>query len=166
MSKSIYDLSVNLICGGKVNMSIFRQKTLLIVNVASQCGFTPQYAELEKLYQKYNSKGFIVLGFPCNQFGKQEPGNNEDIKIFCSRKYHVSFPMCEKIFVNGPHTHPLYVFLKKSVMDETAAKDIEWNFTKFLIDSSGQVLKRYAPNVTPIKIEQDILAQSMLITID
>ena len=134
-----------------------RGQVLLIVNVASRCGFTPQYADLEALYRKYRAQGFAVLGFPCDQFAHQEPGNEEEIKSFCKLNYDVTFPLFAKIKVNGRSTHPLYRYLKSSRRGILFTKAIKWNFTKFLIDRQGTVVRRYAPNVTVDQIEKDVL---------
>jgi len=128
----------------------------LIVNVASQCGFTSQYAGLEALYRKFRERGFTVLGFPCDQFGHQEPGNEAQIKEFCSLTYDVSFPLFAKIEVNGPNTHPLYQYLKNARPGVLGSEAIKWNFTKFLVDKDGAVLDRYAPTNRPENIEADI----------
>jgi glutathione peroxidase len=153
---SIYDIEVTDIDGKKRKMADFKGKTLLIVNVASKCGFTPQYEGLEKLYKDNAGKGLAVLGFPCDQFGHQEPGNEEEIKNFCSLTYDVSFPMFSKIDVNGPYTHPLYELLKKEAGGILGWDAIKWNFTKFLVDKDGKVVKRYAPTDKPEKIGKDI----------
>jgi glutathione peroxidase len=128
------------------------------VNVASQCGFTPQYEGLEKLHRELGAKGLAVLGFPCNQFGAQEPGDAEEIKKFCALKYDVSFPMFAKIDVNGANTHPLYALLKREKRGLLGTEAVKWNFTKFLVGKDGTVLERYAPNDTPEKIRGDLLA--------
>lgn len=158
MNQSIYNLNLTLTDIDKkpVKLSDFKGKVLLIVNVASKCGFTPQYEGLEKLYKKFKDKGFEILAFPCNQFGNQEPGTNEEIKTFCSTKYNVTFRLFDKIEVNGPNTHPLYKFLKDAKPGLMGSKDIKWNFTKFLIDRNGNVIERYAPQTTPESIEKDI----------
>jgi glutathione peroxidase len=153
---SIYDIAVNTIDGRPQTMANYRGQVLLIVNVASQCGFTPQYAGLEELYRKFKLSGFAVLGFPCDQFGHQEPGNEAEIQRFCSTKYSVSFPMFAKINVNGPNTHPLYEFLKSEKSGILGTEAIKWNFTKFLIDREGEVVKRYAPTTTPDRIAVDV----------
>jgi len=153
---SFYSLSARLINGEEVTMSDYNDKVLLIVNTASKCGFTKQFEDLEKLYQKYKDKGFEILGFPCNQFGSQDPGTNEEIAQFCSLNYHVSFPMFEKIDVNGENAHPIYQYLKSHASGFLGTKKIKWNFTKFLVNRNGEVVGRYAPNVTPFKIEEDI----------
>ncbi|HZZ30053.1 MAG TPA: glutathione peroxidase [Pirellulales bacterium] len=153
---NIYDIEVVAIDGRQQTLADFRGQSLLIVNVASRCGFTPQYAGLESLYRQYKNRGFSVLGFPCDQFGHQEPGSEAEIQQFCTAKYEVSFPLFAKIEVNGPGTHPLYQFLKgeKSGILGTAA--IKWNFTKFLLNRQGEVIQRYAPVTTPDKITVDI----------
>jgi len=137
-------------------MSEYKGKVLLIVNTASKCGFTPQYDGLEKLYKDHKDKGFAVLGFPSNQFMKQEPGTDEEIKSFCTLNFNITFPMFSKIDVNGPETHPLYDFLKREAPG-ILGRNIKWNFTKFLVDRDGRVVKRYAPATAPEKIEKDIL---------
>ncbi len=134
----------------------FKDKVILVVNVASKCGFTPQYAGLESLYKKYSAKGFVVLGFPCNQFGGQEPGSNEEIQQFCDLNFKVSFPLMDKIEVNGTNTHPLYNFLKSSAPGILGTEAIKWNFTKFLIGKDGKVLHRYSPQTKPEEIATDI----------
>jgi glutathione peroxidase len=153
---SLYDFDVTTIDGEQQTLEAFRGQVLLIVNVASQCGFTPQYADLEALYQKHRAAGFAVLGFPCDQFGHQEPGNEAEIKQFCTLKYHVTFPMFSKIKVNGPQTHPLYAFLKSSRRGILFTKAIKWNFTKFLIGRDGLASQRYAPNTGAGQIEMDL----------
>jgi glutathione peroxidase len=137
-------------------MEIFKGKVLLIINVASKCGFTPQYKELEEIYREYKDKGLEILGFPCNQFGFQEPGNNDEIYKFCSTTYNVTFPMFSKIDVNGPNAHELYIYLKEKAPGILGTEGIKWNFTKFLVDKNGNVVKRYAPQDTPKKIADDI----------
>lgn len=153
---SIYDIPVKSIDGQNETLSPFQGKAMLIVNVASKCGFTPQYTGLEALYRKYRERGFAVLGFPCDQFGHQEPGDEEEIKNFCSLTYDVSFPMFAKLEVNGGDAHPLYQLLKKAQPGVLGTEAIKWNFTKFLIDQHGKVLKRYAPTDTPASIDADI----------
>jgi glutathione peroxidase len=155
MNNSIYQFSALDINHNEVQLSEYKGKVLLIVNVASQCGFTPQYKGLEKLYKEFQGK-VAVLGFPCNQFGKQEPGDEEEIKTFCSLNYEVTFPMFSKIDVNGEQTHPLYEYLKNQKKGLLGTEAIKWNFTKFLIDQNGKVLKRYAPTDTPESIKKDI----------
>ena len=159
MTTSIYDLKVKSINGQEIPLENYRGKVLLLVNVASKCGFTPQYAGLEALYRKYKSAGFEVLGFPCNQFGAQEPGSEEEIKSFCSLNYEVTFPMFAKLEVNGANTHPLYAFLKTQGKGILGTEAIKWNFTKFLVDRNGKVLDRYAPTTTPMALEKDIQEQ-------
>lgn len=146
---SVYEFAAPLLDGQTVSLAEFKGRVLLIVNTASKCGFTPQYAGLEELYRTYNQRGFEVLGFPCNQFGQQEPGTAEEIGAFCERNYGVSFPMFSKIDVNGPHTHPLYRYLKQSKPGVLGSQRIKWNFTKFLVDRHGNVVRRYAPSAKP-----------------
>ncbi|HVY85717.1 MAG TPA: glutathione peroxidase [Caulobacterales bacterium] len=150
---SIYDFTARTIDGQEKSLGEYRGKALLIVNTASQCGFTYQYKGLEALHRKYGAQGFEVLGFPCNQFGKQEPGNAEEIKNFCSLTYDVTFPMFAKIDVNGASEHPLYKFLKSKKGGGLLGSAIKWNFTKFLIGKDGKVLARYAPTVKPEALE-------------
>ena len=152
----VYELSARTIDGAAQSFEAFRGKTLLVVNVASKCGFTPQYSGLEAMYRKYQDKGLVVLGFPCDQFGHQEPGDEQQIKQFCSLKYDVSFPLFAKIEVNGTHTDPLYRLLKSEAKGLLGSESIKWNFTKFLIDKTGKVVRRYAPTDTPESIERDI----------
>jgi len=144
-----YDFEVKAIDGTPCPLETYRGKVLLIVNVASQCGFTPQYQGLEALYQRFASRGLVVLGFPCDQFGHQEPGDEAEIRAFCSLRYAVSFPMFAKIHVNGPATAPLYEWLKHSAKGVFGTEAIKWNFTKFLVDRSGRVVRRYAPRTPP-----------------
>jgi glutathione peroxidase len=146
---ALYDFSADLLDGRTIPLADFKGMVLLIVNTASQCGFTPQYAALEELYRANKDRGFAVLGFPCNQFGAQEPGSNDEIASFCERKYDVSFPMFSKIDVNGPTTHPLYRMLKQSRPGLLGTRRIKWNFTKFLIDRRGKVVARFAPATKP-----------------
>ena len=152
----LYDITATTIDGRTQPLAQYRGQTLLIVNVASQCGFTPQYAGLESLYREFSDRGFVVLGFPCDQFGKQEPGTDEEIATFCSRQYDVTFPMFAKVEVNGPGAHPLFRLLKSSRRGLLGTESIKWNFTKFLVDSTGQVVRRYAPSVTPEAIRSDV----------
>lgn len=154
--KSVNDFKVKTIQGENFKLKDYKGKVLLIVNTASKCGLTPQYAGLEELYRKYSSQGFVVLGFPCNQFMGQEPGTAEEIVTFCTNKYDVTFPLFEKIEVNGDKTHPLYKFLKKTLPLEGKKNDIRWNFEKFLIDVDGKPVKRYAPKTKPSELESDI----------
>ncbi|HTV34048.1 MAG TPA: glutathione peroxidase [Methylocella sp.] len=153
---TVYDFKAASLDGRETPLSDFSGKVLLVVNTASHCGFTPQYAGLEALYRKYKDRGFAVLGFPCNQFGAQEPGDAPEIAKFCSTKYDVTFPLFAKIEVNGAATHPLYAYLKtqaKGILDTEA---IKWNFTKFLVDREGKVTARFAPNDKPEALEGDI----------
>ena len=154
----VYDFEVNLLNGAPVKLSEYRGKALLIVNTASQCGFTPQYRGLENLYDKFKVRGLEVLGFPCNQFGKQEPGSSEEIAEFCSVNYGVTFPMFEKIDVNGKDTHPLYRYLKREARGVLGSEPIKWNFTKFLVSREGKVVERYGSTTKPEQIEADIEA--------
>jgi glutathione peroxidase len=144
--------------GSPTDLSAHQGKVLLVVNVASKCGFTPQYEGLEALHRRYSGKGFEVLGFPCNQFGAQEPGDAEEIANFCSLTYEVTFPLLGKIDVNGPNAAPLYKHLKKEAPGVLGSEAIKWNFTKFLVDRSGKVVKRYAPQTKPQDIARDIEA--------
>lgn len=152
----LYDLTVTTIDHHPKSLADFRGQVLLIVNVASQCGFTPQYAGLEALYRKYQDRSFSVLGFPCDQFGHQEPGDEAAIRDFCSTKYKVSFPMFAKIEVNGEGAHPLYKFLKSEQAGILGTEAIKWNFTKFLVDREGNVVNRYAPTTTPESLAGEI----------
>jgi glutathione peroxidase len=144
---SVYDVPLKDIDGKDTSLKAYQGKVLLVVNVASKCGLTPQYKALEALHEKYKDKGFTVLGFPCNQFAGQEPGTNEEIKQFCTSKYNVSFPMFDKLEVNGPNRHPLYVQLVGK--DSPFPGDIKWNFGKFLVGRDGKIIKRFEPRVTP-----------------
>ncbi|MCQ8118744.1 glutathione peroxidase [Methylomonas rosea] len=152
----IYQFSATKINGETVALADYRGKVLLIVNTASQCGFTPQYRGLEALYQTYKSRGLVVLGFPCNQFGQQEPGDSQEIASFCELNYGVSFPMFEKIDVNGNNAHPLFEYLKTAAPGILGFNAIKWNFSKFLVGRDGKVFKRYAPIDTPAGISKDI----------
>ena len=156
MRAPIHEFSVELLTGGQQSMADYTGKVLLIVNTASHCGFTPQYAGLEALYQRYRERGLVVLGFPCNQFGSQEPGDAEEIAGFCQKNYGVSFPMFAKIEVNGDDAHPLYQYLKKAAPGLLGSEAIKWNFTKFLVNREGDVLERYAPATPPKSIAGDI----------
>jgi glutathione peroxidase len=158
LSATVYDYAAKSLGGQEQALADYRGKVLLIVNVASECGFTPQYAGLEALQRKHAAEGFAVLGFPCNQFGAQEPGSEQQIRQFCESSYGVSFPMFAKIAVNGPDTHPLYVFLKSSEPGLLGTEGIKWNFTKFLVGRDGKVIKRYAPATKPEAIEADIVS--------
>ena len=155
---SLYTLSAKTLDGSEQSFAAYKDKVLLIVNVASRCGFTPQYTGLEALWQKFKDRGLVILGFPCNQFGSQEPGDESAIKTFCSSTYQVSFPMFAKIEVNGANTHPVYRHLKQAAPGILGSEGIKWNFTKFLIDKTGKVVKRYGSVDTPAKIESDIVA--------
>ncbi|MBI3793416.1 MAG: glutathione peroxidase [Nitrospinae bacterium] len=158
METSVYDFKAKSIDGKETSLGEFKGKALLIVNVASKCGFTPQYEGLEALYKKFKDEGLVVLGFPCNQFGGQEPGNEDEIKSFCDLNYHVTFPMFAKIDVNGADAHPLYKFLKNEKPGVLGTEMIKWNFTKFLVDRAGMLVKRYAPDVNPEAISADVPA--------
>jgi glutathione peroxidase len=153
---NVHDFTVNDLAGTPVRLDRYEGEVMLIVNVASQCGYTPQYQGLEALQQKFHARGFDVLGFPCNQFGKQEPGTEAEIAAFCDVNYHVTFPMFAKIDVNGDGAAPLYRLLKSEKPGLLGSEAIKWNFTKFLVDRKGKVLKRYAPNDTPESIAPDI----------
>jgi len=154
--KEIYSFKAIDIKGHEHPMANFKGHTLLIVNVASHCGFTPQYEGLQELFKKYQSKGLIVLGFPCNQFGKQEPGTGQEIEQFCQLNFKVNFPLFEKVEVNGENASPLFQYLKRAMPGLLGSQAIKWNFTKFLIDAEGNPIKRYAPTDTPEKIEKDL----------
>jgi len=158
MAGSIYDFEVRQIDGQQVPLERFKGQVLLIVNTASQCGFTPQFGGLEDLYERYRERGFAVLGFPSNQFGNQDPGSNEEIGAFCQKNYGVSFPMMAKIEVNGPGAEPLYRWLTKEKPGLLGSTAIKWNFTKFLVGRDGEVIRRYAPMETPATLKRDIEA--------
>lgn len=153
---TIYDFQAEMLEGEQKKFSEYQGKVLLIVNTASQCGLTPQFEGLEQLYQDYQSKGLIILGFPCNQFAHQDPLTNEEIGGFCQRNYGVSFPMFAKVDVNGSTAHPLYQYLTTEAKGILGSQKIKWNFTKFLINQEGKVIKRYAPLIKPEKIAKDI----------
>lgn len=153
----VYQFSATTIKGEPVALSDYRGKVLLIVNTASKCGLTPQFEGLEKLYEKYRDRGVEVLGFPCNQFREQDPGNNSDIEQFCQVNYGVTFPMFAKIDVNGPTTHPLFQYLKSAAPGIFGSEKIKWNFTKFLINRNGNVIARFAPATKPEKIEKALV---------
>jgi len=155
---SIYDFNAETLDGQMAPLSNWRDQVILIVNTASKCGFTRQYEGLEALYRKYRDRGLVVLGFPCNQFGAQEPGDAEEIANFCSLTYEVDFPMMRKIDVNGPQAHPLYAWLKTQKKGVLGTEGIKWNFTKFLVDRKGQVVDRFAPTVEPKALEGAIEA--------
>ncbi|QDF96444.1 glutathione peroxidase [Azoarcus sp. DD4] len=159
MTSPLYDIAVQRLDGADTTLAEYAGKVLLIVNTASQCGFTPQYAGLEQLYRDYKDRGLMVLGFPCNQFGAQEPGDAEEIAGFCQRNYGLSFPLFAKIDVNGDQAHPLYVHLKHAAPGVLGTEAIKWNFTKFLIDRKGEIVARYAPTTTPQELVTDIEAQ-------
>jgi glutathione peroxidase len=154
----IYSFGIKNIDGKETPLSQYKGKAMLIVNVASKCGFTPQYTGLEALYNKYHDKGLEILGFPCNQFGSQEPGDEAEIKSFCELNYHVTFPLFAKIDVNGDDTHPLYKYLKSEEKGIFGTEAIKWNFTKFLIDREGKILKRFAPQTKPEDLESEVEA--------
>jgi glutathione peroxidase len=153
---TIYDFSADSLSGAPINLEQYRGKILLIVNTASECGYTPQYKGLEAVYRQFKDKGVEVLGFPCNQFGKQEPGTADDIGAFCKKNYDVTFPMFAKIKVNGADAHPLYKHLKSQAPGVLGTEAIKWNFTKFLVKKDGTVYKRYAPQTTPEELAGDI----------
>jgi glutathione peroxidase len=153
---SVYDYKAKSLDGKDVPLSDYRDRALLIVNTASQCGFTPQYAGLEDLYKTYQDKGLTVLGFPCNQFGGQEPGTAAEIGAFCTKNYGVTFPMLEKVEVNGDHAHPLWQYLKDEKPGLLGTKAIKWNFTKFLVDRAGKVVARFGSNETPASLKPAI----------
>jgi glutathione peroxidase len=153
---TIYDYSAETLDGQPAPLAAYKGKVVLIVNTASKCGFTPQYEGLGALYRRYADRGLVVLGFPCNQFGAQEPGNADEIKSFCSLTYDVTFPMFSKIDVNGPSAHPLYEYLKQEKKGILGSEGIKWNFTKFLIDRDGAVVERFAPTTKPADISSSI----------
>jgi glutathione peroxidase len=152
----VFGFAADSLSGAPVSLEQYRGKVLLIVNTASQCGFTPQYKGLEEVYRQFKDKGFEVLGFPCNQFGKQEPGNAHDIGAFCEQHYSVTFPLFAKIDVNGSHAHPLFRHLKKEARGLLGTQSIKWNFTKFLVKKDGTVFKRYATRTRPEQMVKDI----------
>ena len=153
---SVYDFEAQTITGQSVKLDQYKGKVVLIVNTASKCGFTPQFEGLEALWKAYEAKGVVILGFPCNQFGSQDPGNNSEIASFCQLNYGVSFPMMAKVDVNGPDAHPLYKWLVKEAPGILGTKSIKWNFTKFLVGKDGQVIGRYAPTDKPAGLKADI----------
>lgn len=153
---SIYDLSAKTIDGTDKPLSEYEGKVMLVVNTASKCGFTPQYEGLEALYRQYKDQGLVVLGFPCDQFGHQEPGDEAEIKNFCSLTYDVSFPMFAKVDVNGDNAHPVYKYLKSEKSGLLGTEGIKWNFTKFLVNKDGKVVKRYAPTDKPASLAKDV----------
>lgn len=152
----LYDIEVETIDGQRATLRSYEGRVMLVVNTASQCGFTPQFAGLEALYQRFKDRGFVVLGFPCNQFGAQDPGSEAEILGFCERNYGVSFPMHAKISVNGVDAHPLFARLKAEAPGLLGSERIKWNFTKFLVDAHGRVVKRYAPTKKPEQIAEDV----------
>lgn len=156
MSSSLYDIEVETLSGQTKDLSEYRGQVLLVVNTASKCGFTPQYAELEELHKSYEEKGLKILGFPCNQFGRQEPGSSDEIGEFCQLNYGVSFPMHAKIDVNGGGAHPLYRHLTGEARGLLGTRSVKWNFTKFLVSRDGQVLGRFAPTKTPLQLVDEI----------
>ncbi|WP_413291676.1 glutathione peroxidase [Bdellovibrio sp. HCB185ZH] len=156
MEQSLQSFTVKDSAGRDISLEKYQGQVVLVVNVASKCGFTPQYKGLEELYEKFKGQGFTVLGFPCNQFGAQEPGNNEEIQQFCSLNYGVQFPVMAKVDVNGSKADPLYKWMKESAPGILGTELIKWNFTKFLIGKNGKVLKRYAPNDEPKDMVEDI----------
>jgi glutathione peroxidase len=153
---SVYEFRATAISGEKISLQQYEGKVMLIVNTASKCGFTPQYEELQELYELFGNKGFVVLGFPCNQFMSQEPGNEDEIKSFCETNYNITFPMFAKVDVKGPNAHPLFAYLTEKAPGLLGSKNIKWNFTKFLINSKGEVVNRYAPSTKPKEIIDDI----------
>ncbi len=155
---SIYEYTAKSLKGNEIPLSEYREYVMLIVNTASKCGFTPQYEELEQLYNEYKDKKFIVLGFPCNQFGNQEPGSEEEISEFCQVNYGVTFPMFAKVDVNGEDTHPLFEYLKEQATGLLGSKAVKWNFTKFLVNRNGEVVDRIASTTSPLKMKSDIEA--------
>lgn len=156
MTASFYNLNVRNIDGNEKSLKDYEGKVLLVVNVASQCGYTPQYKQLEELYQRYNGQGFEILAFPCNQFKGQEPGSESEIKSFCEMNYGITFPLFAKVDVNGKNAHPLFTQLKEELPGILGSKMIKWNFTKFLIDQHGHPIARYAPNDNPLSIADEI----------
>ena len=155
---TVYDFNANRLDGTPVSLHEYRGRVALVVNVASRCGFTPQYRGLEALYRRHKDEGFVVLGFPCNQFGAQEPGTSDEIASFCRDTYEITFPMFGKVDVNGANEHPLFTFLKDEKPGALGTKSIKWNFTKFLVGRDGQVLKRYGSSTTPDAVESDVAA--------
>ena len=155
--KTFYDFNATSITDESISMESYKNSVVLVVNVASECGFTPQYEGLQELYKKHKEKGFEILAFPCNQFKEQESGTHKEIQTFCKVNFGVTFPLFSKIDVNGENTHPLYVFLKKEATGFLGTESIKWNFTKFLIDKKGKVIERYGSTTKPAEIENDIL---------
>ena len=155
--QTFYDFNATSIIGENISMSAYKGKVVLVVNTASKCGFTPQYQGLQALYEEYEDNNFTILGFPCNQFSEQEPGTHKEIQNFCTTNYDITFPLFEKIDVNGDNTHPLYKFLKSEATGVLWTEGIKWNFTKFLVDKQGKVITRYGSSTKPKEIEADIL---------
>jgi len=158
MTSSTYDFTLSALDGGTLNLADYAGRVMLVVNTASACGFTPQYAGLEQLWQEYRDRGLVVLGCPCDQFGHQEPGDASEIRAFCTTRFGVSFPLSDKIEVNGPGAHPLYRHLTGAAPGLLGTEAIKWNFTKFLVDRQGQVVHRYAPTTAPAELARDIEA--------
>ena len=158
MPTSIYDFSASGLLGGSINLNDYRGQVMLLVNTASQCGFTKQYAGLETLHRRYAEQGLVVIGFPCNQFGQQEPGDASTIGAFCQKNFGVSFLMADKIDVNGPHSHPLWNYLKQAHPGVLGSRRIKWNFTKFLVDRQGQVVRRFGSITAPSALARHIEA--------
>lgn len=158
MSGDIYQFSTQTLAGKDIRFADYEGKVLLIVNTASQCGFTPQYEGLQELHEAYADKGLVVIGFPCNQFGAQEPGSAKEITEFCELNYGVSFLMSQKVDVNGPDAHPIFKYLSSEAKGVLGTESIKWNFTKFLVDRAGNVVKRYAPTTKPVELVDDIEA--------
>lgn len=158
MTASVYDFSTKTLNGKPLRLADYRGKVLLLVNTASDCGFTPQYAGLERLWEEYGRKGLAVIGFPCNQFGKQEPGSEAEIGAFCKKNYGVTFPLSRKVDVNGPAAHPLWKHLAKVAPGLLGTTAIKWNFTKFLVDREGKVVERFAPSTKPEDLREKIEA--------
>jgi glutathione peroxidase len=159
VSASVYGFATPALGSGRpIRLADYRGKVLLIVNTASECGFTPQYAGLERLWRDYRDRGLVVIGYPCNQFGNQEPGSGEEIAAFCSRNYGVTFPMAEKVEVNGPGAHPLWQYLTREAPGLLGSRSVKWNFTKFLVDREGRVMERYGPATKPEELRKKIEA--------
>jgi glutathione peroxidase len=156
-TKTFYDFNATSIIGENISLENYKDNVVLVVNVASKCGFTPQYEGLQKLYETHKDKGFTILAFPCNQFKKQEPAQNKEIQNFCQTNYNITFPLFEKIDVNGENAHPLYKFLKSEAKGLLWSESIKWNFTKFLVDKKGKVIERYGSTTKPKEIEADIV---------
>ena len=163
--KNVYEFTLNSINGQTAPLAAYKGKVVMLVNVASRCGFTPQYSALETVYEKYKDRGFVIIGIPANNFGAQEPGSNQEIKTFCSTKYHVSFPMMSKVSVKGDDKTPLYQFLTDKSANPETGGDIKWNFTKFLIGPDGRVITRFEPDVTPDAPQVTVAIEKALATI-